>query len=58
LSGIEKIIKRLGLSEECQYVFGGGLNDIEMLSKIKHSVAMGNAEAKVKGAAKIRYKIS
>jgi Cof subfamily protein (haloacid dehalogenase superfamily) len=50
--GIEKIIDRLGFSEECQYVFGDGLNDIEMLSTIKNSVAMGNAEEKVRGAAK------
>ncbi|WP_462413661.1 Cof-type HAD-IIB family hydrolase [Neobacillus sp. Marseille-QA0830] len=50
--GIEKIIDRLGFPEESQYVFGYGLNDIEMLSEIKHSVAMGNAEDKVKGAAK------
>ena len=50
--GIQKITDELGFPEECQYAFGDGLNDIEMLSKIKHSVAMGNAEEKVKGVAK------
>jgi len=50
--GIEKITKRLGFPAVQQYAFGDGLNDIEMLSIIKNSVAMGNAEEKVKKAAK------
>lgn len=50
--GIEKIVKKLGFPEEQQYAFGDGLNDIEMLSKVKNSVAMGNAEEKVKKVAK------
>lgn len=50
--GIEKITDKLGFPEERQYAFGDGLNDIEMLSQIKNSVAMGNAEKVVKGAAK------
>ncbi|WP_246943718.1 Cof-type HAD-IIB family hydrolase [Bacillus pinisoli] len=50
--GIEKIVRKLGISEENQYAFGDGLNDIEMLSTVKNSVAMGNAEESVKAVAK------
>lgn len=50
--GIEKIVKKLGFPEECQYAFGDGLNDMEMLLTVKNSVAMGNAEEKVKAVAK------
>jgi Cof subfamily protein (haloacid dehalogenase superfamily) len=50
--GIEKIVQKLGISEDYQYAFGDGLNDIEMLSTVKNSVAMGNAEDQVKEVAK------
>ena len=50
--GIEKIVEALGIPAERQYAFGDGLNDMEMLSTIENSVAMGNAEEKVKAAAK------
>ncbi|WP_209121120.1 Cof-type HAD-IIB family hydrolase [Alkalihalobacillus sp. BA299] len=50
--GIEKIVKNLGFPDERIYAFGDGLNDIEMLSTVKNSVAMGNAEDKVKEVAK------
>ncbi|MFJ7727549.1 Cof-type HAD-IIB family hydrolase [Neobacillus sp. NPDC097160] len=50
--GIEKIVKNLGIPKERQYAFGDGLNDIEMLSTVKNSVAMGNAEEYVKVHAK------
>lgn len=50
--GIEKIVEKLGYQEEHVYAFGDGLNDIEMLSTIKNSVAMGNAEPEVKRVAK------
>lgn len=50
--GIEKIIEKLGFPEERQYAFGDGLNDMQMLSAIHNSVAMGNAEEKVKSLAK------
>lgn len=50
--GIEKIVEKLGFPEERQYAFGDGLNDMEMLLTVKNSVAMGNAEEKVKKAAK------
>ncbi len=50
--GIEKIAQRLEIPEENIYAFGDGLNDIEMLTSVKNSVAMGNAEDKVKNVAK------
>lgn len=49
--GIEKIMKKLELSEERVYAFGDGLNDLEMLSTVKNSVAMGNAVDEAKAAA-------
>jgi hypothetical protein len=50
--GIAKIVERLGIPPERQYAFGDGLNDIEMLSAVQNSVAMGNAEEQVKRAAR------
>ena len=50
--GIEKITERLGFSKGQQYAFGDGLNDIEMLTHIENSVAMGNAVDRVKAVAK------
>ncbi|GER68309.1 phosphatase [Weizmannia acidilactici] len=51
-AGIGKIVEKLGFPEERLYAFGDGLNDIKMLSAVKNSIAMGNAEEKVKAAAK------
>jgi Cof subfamily protein (haloacid dehalogenase superfamily) len=51
-NGIQKIVNKLGFPPECQYAFGDGLNDYEMLSTIENSVAMGNGEEKVKAVAK------
>ncbi|WP_316571520.1 Cof-type HAD-IIB family hydrolase [Neobacillus sp. YIM B06451] len=50
--GIEKLVSAMGLSIENAYAFGDGLNDIEMLSFVPNSVAMGNAVPEVKKAAK------
>jgi Cof subfamily protein (haloacid dehalogenase superfamily) len=50
--GIEKIVEKLGIPKERQYAFGDGLNDMEMLTTIENSVAMGNAEEIVKSVAK------
>lgn len=50
--GIRKITEKLGFPEERQYAFGDGPNDIEMLSQIYNSVAMGNAEEETKSVAK------
>ncbi|WP_379127426.1 Cof-type HAD-IIB family hydrolase [Paenibacillus sp. sgz500958] len=50
--GIQKIVEALGFAPEQQYAFGDGLNDMEMLSTVQNSVAMGNAEEKIKKAAR------
>jgi Cof subfamily protein (haloacid dehalogenase superfamily) len=50
--GIEKIVEALDIPKERQYAFGDGLNDIQMLSTVTNSVAMGNAEDSVKTVAK------
>lgn len=50
--GIEKIVEKLGYPKERQYAFGDGLNDIQMLSTIENSVAMGNGEEEAKAVAK------
>ncbi|MCM2531239.1 Cof-type HAD-IIB family hydrolase [Neobacillus pocheonensis] len=50
--GIEVLINYLNISMDQVYAFGDGLNDIEMLSFVKNSVAMGNAEQQVKEVAK------
>lgn len=51
-NGIEKVIDRLGLPADRQYAFGDGPNDLEMLSTVHHSFAMGNAADRVKSHAK------
>lgn len=50
--GIEAVIKHMGINPEKVYAFGDGLNDIEMLSYVHNSVAMGNAHESVKKYAK------
>lgn len=50
--GIEKMIEKLGFPRERQYAFGDGPNDIEMLTEIYNSIAMGNAVESAKSAAK------
>lgn len=50
--GIRKIVDELGFPLENIYAFGDGLNDLEMLSTVHHSVAMGNALDEIKAAAK------
>lgn len=50
--GIEALIQYLNIPIDQVYAFGDGLNDIEMLSFVKNSVAMGNAEDQVKKVAK------
>ncbi|WP_186577671.1 Cof-type HAD-IIB family hydrolase [Aquibacillus kalidii] len=50
--GIEKVVEKIGIPKERQYAFGDGLNDIEMLTVIENSVAMGNGEEQVKAVAK------
>ncbi|RHW42676.1 Cof-type HAD-IIB family hydrolase [Neobacillus notoginsengisoli] len=50
--GIEELVEAMGLHIENAYAFGDGLNDIEMLSYVPNSVAMGNALPEVKEAAR------
>jgi len=50
--GIDALMKHLNLSMDQVYAFGDGLNDVEMLSFVKNSIAMGNAEEPVKQVAK------
>lgn len=50
--GINEVIKHFGLANDQVYAFGDGLNDIEMLTFVKNSVAMGNAHDEVKKVAK------
>jgi len=57
-NGIKKIVEKLGFPAERQYAFGDGLNDMEMLSRIQNSVAMGNAEDQVKEVARFVTKSS
>lgn len=50
--GIQMVADKLGFPADRQYAFGDGVNDIEMLSSIHNSYAMGNAKEEVKKAAK------
>lgn len=50
--GIKVVTDKLGFSPDRQYAFGDGVNDIEMLSTVQNSYAMGNAKDHVKKAAK------
>jgi Cof subfamily protein (haloacid dehalogenase superfamily) len=51
LSGVEKIRNALGLEKNEIAVLGDDWNDVEMLAAYPVSVAMGNAEERVRGAA-------
>jgi Cof subfamily protein (haloacid dehalogenase superfamily) len=50
--GIRHITDKLGIAPEFQYAFGDALNDVEMLSMIPNSVAMGNGLPEAKEVAK------
>lgn len=50
--GIAKLVEKLEFPPERQFAFGDGPNDLEMLSTIYNSVAMGNGEEEVKKVAK------
>ncbi len=47
-SGIEFMLKQLGISHENTYAFGDGENDLPMLTYAKHSIAMGNSPQSIK----------
>jgi len=51
-NAIERIRNVLGIEKNELAVFGDDVNDVEMISEYYHSVAMGNAEAVVKTAAR------
>jgi Cof subfamily protein (haloacid dehalogenase superfamily) len=51
-NGIEQVMKKLQLPKENIYAFGDGLNDVEMLTKVTNSVAMGNGEEEANAAAR------
>ncbi|WP_435390894.1 Cof-type HAD-IIB family hydrolase [Jeotgalibacillus haloalkalitolerans] len=50
--GIARMVEQLGYPPARQYAFGDGLNDIEMLTAVENSFAMGNALDEVKKSAK------
>lgn len=50
--GIEAVMEHMQIPVEHVYAFGDALNDIEMLSFVHNSVAMGNALEEVKQVAK------
>ncbi|WP_138751260.1 Cof-type HAD-IIB family hydrolase [Paenibacillus sinopodophylli] len=50
--GIQALIEIAGFKREDVYAFGDGINDLEMLQHVHHSVAMGNAPDEVKQAAR------
>ena len=52
LTGIEHIRSALGLAEDEVAVFGDDLNDLPMLRRYPHSVAMGNAVPEARAAAR------
>ena len=54
--GIKKVLNLLNINEDEILVFGDSHNDIEMLSKFPHTVAMGNANFEIKNSAKYTTK--
>ena len=50
--GIAKLVEKLGFPAERQFAFGDGPNDLDMLSTIYNSVAMGNGVEEVKKVSK------
>ena len=47
-SGINEVLKVLGMDKNDAYAFGDGLNDLEMMASVGHPIAMGNAFPEVK----------
>lgn len=50
-TGMEQVIRYLGISQEDTVAFGDGPNDVDMLKYAAIGVAMGNAKEEVKAAA-------
>lgn len=49
--GVKKLLEHLNISPENTIAFGDGENDVEMLTLVKHGIAVGNAVQKLKDAA-------
>ncbi|MGE8033718.1 Cof-type HAD-IIB family hydrolase [Lysinibacillus sp. NPDC093692] len=49
--GIEKVLEKMGLTQNDAIAFGDGMNDIEMLQAVGTGVAMGNGHERVKAIA-------
>jgi Cof subfamily protein (haloacid dehalogenase superfamily) len=50
-SGMDFMLKKLGIPHENTFAFGDGENDLPMLTYAKHSIAMGNAPQSIKDIA-------
>jgi hydroxymethylpyrimidine pyrophosphatase-like HAD family hydrolase len=50
-TAIEKLLKHLKIRNDDTFVYGDGLNDLEMLEFVQNGIAMGNAKEAVKKAA-------
>lgn len=50
--GVAQLAAHLGISPEAVLVFGDAGNDLDMLAAFKYSVAMGQASAEIKAAAR------
>ena len=48
---IVRVAEKLGVPLESTYAFGDGINDMCMLRKAGHGIAMGNAVAETKAVA-------
>lgn len=51
LTGIQRMVEKLGITNENVYAFGDGLNDVQMIEGVGVGVAMGNAVEEVKKVA-------
>ncbi len=47
-TGIETVLKVLGIDRANSYAFGDGLNDIEMMDTVGHALVMGNGAPELK----------
>ena len=49
--GIKIVLEALGLDYEHTYALGDSMNDYEMITYVKHGIAMGNSEERIKAVA-------
>lgn len=50
-TAVRYMYEKLGIPKENTYAFGDGINDVEMMELVGHSVAMGNAVEELKAVA-------